>query len=400
MDNYIFSNKLGFYSQSIAIILKVGSYLLILGNITPDVYGDLVFELTIMGFALIISDSGGSSAIFSHAELNGRLISQYFSSSINYSVILALTVLFLGVVYGDPQYVFIYLIISLLVIFSPSNNVLLSVLQKYGHLKFFYFSKVVKDIIAFIIAIILIFKEGYELALFLPMLIGEMVLFIFLFFIVSHLQGGLKYFLKIERGLILRSSNLFLAKVLNYFSLNWIYLNIHDFGSVNLGILSIANSIWRNFSDSLKNIFQKNYIMVSYETKEQWKINSSYFWKFNLKHLVPLIFLYIVAASLFLFFFSNGVWQGAINYVIIYGIYGVILFVFPPLSPVYILKNNTRKLLLNAGMQFLLSILVILIMKSIGMNLMLALSFTLLLHVFSFISLYINLTKLFENEKS
>ncbi len=400
LEYYLKSNKLGLYSQIISFGLKALTYLLVLKYISPSVYGESVFQLTLMGFCLILSDSGGSSALYSHKKLTEDIVNQYFSSSVTYSLFLTVVVLIFIIFQKDVANINIYFIISLLILVSPANNVLISATQKYNYNNYFYFSRNFRDFFAFIFSLYLIYIQNLKLVLFLPQLLGEIILFIFIFNFVNTKIHKIKFRLKIEKEVFVRNYNLFFTKILNYFSLNWIYLGLINFNLVDLANLNVANSFWRNLSDSLKNIFQKSYIMIPYNSKVDVINNSKYFLKFNFKYLIPLILFSTILLSFFLNYYANGTWVGSIKFVYIFGVYGAILFIFPPLTPVYITNDKSNKIFKNAQIQFVLNIISISVVYILKLSIIYALCLTITYQVISYFMLFIGLNKIFYEKKA
>jgi len=395
LDFYIKSNKLGLYSQIISIGLKAFTYLFILKYISPKIYGESVFQLTIMGFSLILADSGGSSAIFSHKQLSESKINQYFSSSVTYSLILTFIIFLFAIIQKENTNFNTYLIISILILVSPANNVLISVIQKYNFNNYFYFSRNFRDFISFLSSLYLIYIKNYKLALFLPQLFGEIILFLLLIKFINTNIHKIKYSLKIEREVIKRNYHLFCTKILNYFSLNWLYLGFVKFNMIDVATLNMANSFWKNLSESLKNVFQKSYIMIPYNNRFDVFKNSKYFIKFNFKYLLPLVLFSSTFIAFFLNYYANGVWVGSIKYVYIFGIYGALLFLFPPLTPVYIVNDKTDKIFKNSIIQFLLNLITMFIVFIFKMPIIFAFVLTLSYHIISYFLLFIGLKKIF-----
>jgi O-antigen/teichoic acid export membrane protein len=395
LDFYIKSNKLGLYSQIVSVALKSLTYLFILKYISPSIYGESVFQLTLMGFSLILSDSGGSSSIYSHKKLTEDNINQYFSTSLTYSLFLTSIIFIFLFFQKDDTNIIIYIIISLLILFSPANNVLISVIQKYNYNNYFYFSRNFRDFFTFIFSLFLIYTQKFKLVLFLPQLFGEIILFVFLFKFINTKIYKIKYAFKIKKEVLIRNYYLFFTKILNYFSLNWIYLGFLNFNMFDVATLNMANSFWKNLSDSLKNIFQKSYIMIPYNNKVDVFNNSKYFLKFNLKYLIPIVLFSTLLIAIFLNYYANGLWIGSIKFVYIFGIFGAILFIFPPLTPVYIVNDKSRRIFKNSLIQFIFNIITIALVYVLKLPIIYAFVLTLTYQVISYLLLFIGLKKIF-----
>ena len=92
--------------------------------------------------------------------------------------------------------------------------------------------------------------------------------------------------------------------------------------------------------------------------------------------------------------------MGSIKFVYIFGIYGAILFIFPPLTPVYITNDKSNKIFKNAQIQFILNIISILVVYILKLSIIYALCLTLTYQVISYFMLFIGLNEIFYEKKA
>lgn len=306
----IFITAIGKYSNVIIqfVITAILSRLL-----SPGEYGIVAIVNVFLVFFSMLVDMGIGPAIIQNKTLNRTQLNEIFTFSIILSFLISLLFVFfalpLSLFYGDKKLVSVFLLMSIVLLFSGFNIVPQAILSKRKSFTYLNLVQVLATVISGAVGVFLAFKNFSYYSLITSSIVRSIIIYIF---VKKNVFVHINY--KIHRSSLLKiyhfSKDQFLFNFINYFSRNLDNILIGKFMSVKtLGYYDKAYTLSLYPNQLLSNVISPvlQPIMSEYE-KDKSTILSTYLMITKVLSLIgfPLsVYIFFSSKEIIFILFGN-----------------------------------------------------------------------------------------------
>ncbi len=356
---YFSSTKFAFFSTVIGLASKLFVLYATFKYIPVNYFASSIVILSIYSFLVIFSEFGVSNSVNSFENVTSTFLNSILSLNIILGVFFfSVGVVFLFILKTDNLIYFISLFFT--IPFFLSNGFFNSYFQLYKLFKEQFITQVLfKEICRIIFLLIFLFVTKDLLgALIFPSALCEIGACIYSFFFY---KSRFKFGLDKETVISIKgfSSDLFITKLLNFFSQNFLVFLASSWSLISFGQFSAATQISKNVYTFVTVPFTKNYI--AFFSPKNLSENQTNFIRLHKLQMyffaIPYILIFYIFDDVLHLFYQNK-WDGAIIFINILLLSMSFRAFSPPGLPVFLSHMKTRLFFKISFVTFCISIFI------------------------------------------